>query len=67
MMDEAKSQFGKKFFMEVFIIVSWLIWKQRNNLIFNRGRPTFRQWWLGFLKETYLQAHRMGQPSNSGG
>jgi hypothetical protein len=51
MMDEAKSQFGNEF-MEVFMIASWLIWKQRNTLIFNRSRPTFQLWRSGFLEET---------------
>ena len=29
------------FFMEIFTIAAWEIWKQRNNFIFNRGRPSF--------------------------
>jgi hypothetical protein len=41
MMDEAKSQFGKEFFMQVFMIASWRIWMQRNDFIYNRGRSTF--------------------------
>jgi hypothetical protein len=51
MMDEAKSQFTNSFFMEVFIIAAWLIWKQRNNLIFNKVRPSFSGWKSGFLDE----------------
>jgi hypothetical protein len=58
MMDEAKHQFDN-FFMEVFMLDSWLIYKQRNDFILNRGRPDFRQWKLGFLEEAYLQAHWM--------
>jgi hypothetical protein len=42
MMDESRSQFPHKFFMEVFIIMAWSIWKQRNNFIFNKVRPIFR-------------------------
>jgi hypothetical protein len=41
MMDEAKSQFGKEFFMQVFMIASWRIWMRRNDFIYNRGRSTF--------------------------
>jgi hypothetical protein len=43
MMDEARSQFTNGFFMEAFIIAAWLIWKQSDNLIFNRVRPTFQR------------------------
>jgi hypothetical protein len=42
MVDESRSQFPHKFFMEVFIIMAWSIWKQRNNFIFNKVRPIFR-------------------------
>jgi hypothetical protein len=59
MMDDARRQFISNFFMEVFMLAAWLIWKQRNDFIFNRGRPTFQQWKIGFLKEAFLQAHRM--------
>jgi hypothetical protein len=60
MMDEARNQFANDFFMEVFILAAWLIWKQRNNLIFNKIRPTFQSWRSGFLEEARLQALRMG-------
>jgi hypothetical protein len=36
MMEEANAQFHNKFFMDIFIIGAWLIWKQRNDWIFNR-------------------------------
>jgi hypothetical protein len=59
MMDDARHHFTSNFFMEVFMIAAWLIWKQRNDFIFNRGRPAFQQWKTGFLEEASLQAHRM--------
>jgi hypothetical protein len=34
MMELARHNFNHTFFMEVFIIATWHIWKQRNNLIF---------------------------------
>ena len=37
MMEVAKSQFQHKFFMEMFIIATWCIWKQRNGLIFDNS------------------------------
>jgi hypothetical protein len=59
MMEEANAQFHNKFFMEIFIIEAWLIWNQRNDWIFNRNRPSFQGWKLGFIKEANLQAFRM--------
>jgi hypothetical protein len=38
---------------------AWLIWKQRNDAIFNHGRPSFQKWKLSFLAEARLQAHRL--------
>jgi hypothetical protein len=40
MMQQAKTQSQNPFFMEFFIIAAWQIWKQRNNFIFDRGRPS---------------------------
>jgi hypothetical protein len=59
MVDEAKHQFTNILFMEVFMLGLWFIWKQMNDFIFNRGRPDFWQWKLGFLEEAYLHAYRM--------
>jgi hypothetical protein len=59
MMEEASAQFHNKFFMDIFIIGAWLIWKQRNDWIFNRIRPSFQGWKPGFIKEANLQAVRM--------
>ena len=39
MLIQAKQQFTNPYFMEIFIIAAWQIWKQRNNFIFDRGRP----------------------------
>jgi hypothetical protein len=41
MPQRAKQQFGGAFFMEIFMLGSWLIWKQRNDVILNRGGATF--------------------------
>jgi hypothetical protein len=59
MMEEAKKQYTHMFFMEIFMLGAWLIWKQRNNAIFSHGRPSFQGWKSGFLEEAWLQAHRM--------
>jgi hypothetical protein len=34
MMEMARQDFNHTFFMEIFIIATWHIWKQRNGLIF---------------------------------
>jgi hypothetical protein len=59
MMEEARQSFNIDFFMEVFIIGAWQIWKERNNFIFNRANPSFRSWKLGFLDEAMLLSFRM--------
>jgi hypothetical protein len=59
MMDEAKKNYQHGFFMEIFLLGCWHIWKQRNAFIFNRGHPSQQSWRAGFLEEACLQAHRM--------
>jgi hypothetical protein len=54
-----KQQFNSEFFMETFMLGAWLIWKQRNDTIFNKGWATFQGWKHGFLEEALLQANRM--------
>jgi hypothetical protein len=59
MMEEAKRECHHGFFMEVFLISCWLIWKQRNAFIFNRGPPSFQSWKAGFIEEANLQSYRL--------
>jgi len=59
MLLHAKEGFSNPFFMEVFIISAWQIWKQRNNFIFSRGQPSFLAWKTGFIDEARLQVHRI--------
>jgi hypothetical protein len=59
MMKKARQDFQHWFFMEVFIIATWHIWKQRNNLIFEGKRPTVQGWFTNFIDEARLQAHRI--------
>ena len=58
MMKQAKQQFHHPFFMEIFIIAAWQIWKQRNNFIFDRGSPSLESWKRLFCEEARLQACR---------
>ena len=59
MITQAKQQFSSTFFMEIFIIGAWQIWKPRNNFIFDRGRPSLVSWKQNFVEEARLQAHRL--------
>jgi hypothetical protein len=65
MMEEAKGHCTHNFFMEFFIIASWAIWKQRNDLIFNRSAPSFNGWKRSFYSEAYLQSTRMKDEASS--
>jgi hypothetical protein len=58
MMQHTKLQYQNPFFMETFIIAAWQIWKQRNNFIFDRGRPSIGSWKSSFYEGARLQAHR---------
>ncbi|TVU07261.1 hypothetical protein EJB05_47309, partial [Eragrostis curvula] len=58
MIEDAKEKFNKPFFMEVFIMASWHIWKQRNGLIFDQQISTEHTWWRAFKDEVTLQVHR---------
>jgi hypothetical protein len=58
-MDLAKRQFGTSFFMEIFSVAAWEIWKQRNAKIFRHTRPTFLDWKCCFSNTLSLQMYRM--------
>jgi hypothetical protein len=59
MMHNARQNSASSFFMEIFMIAAWLIWKQRNDYIFNRGQPTINSWKFSFLQEAALQTFRL--------
>ncbi|TVU33585.1 hypothetical protein EJB05_25410, partial [Eragrostis curvula] len=59
MMMFAKAEEQGAFFMEIFIIAAWQIWKQRNSKIFHNEQPSTESWLQNFFNEATLQAHRM--------
>jgi hypothetical protein len=65
MMIQAKQAFPYPFFMEVFIISAWQIWKQCNNSIFNRGPPSFSSWRRSLKDEARLQAYTISANKQS--
>ncbi|PWZ53651.1 hypothetical protein Zm00014a_004064 [Zea mays] len=62
---QAKDLHDSPFFMEVFIIAAWQIWKQRNNFIFDRERPSFIGWKKEFRAEALLQANRFSEENST--
>jgi hypothetical protein len=49
-----KAQLGVPFFMEVIILLSWTIWKSRNDLIFRQIQPS-----LTLAKENFREEFRL--------
>ena len=50
---------GLPFFMEIFIIATWEIWKLRNSKIFDNGNPTTRRWVRNFKDQVFLHLVRV--------
>jgi hypothetical protein len=57
MMVTVKQRSSHQFFMDLFRIGAWNIWKQRNGLIFNKMLPSIVAWKRGVCDDL-LQAHR---------
>jgi hypothetical protein len=41
---QAQLVFGQPFFMEIFMIGAWCLWKQRNDVIFEGKSPHLAAW-----------------------
>lgn len=48
---EAKQEFAYPFFMEIFLIGAWCIWKERYDMIFNNKAPSIARWKSAFKEE----------------
>ena len=53
------STMGLPFFIEIFIMATWEIWKLRNSKIFDRRAPTIRLWVQNFKDLVILQLVRV--------
>lgn len=54
MFDEAKHQFHHPFFLEVGVIASGTMWRQRNAKCFKNKDPSFSLWKAQFRNEVAL-------------
>ena len=52
MLDMARSAWGRPMFMEICLLASWSIWKEKNNKHF-RGIPPTHHTWLARFKEDF--------------
>ena len=46
-------------FMDVFIVSSWSIWKERNNKVFRSMAPTIDGWIQRFKMDFGMMRHRI--------
>lgn len=54
MVIEARTSFGHHIFRELMIIACWIIWKVRNNIIFDNGTCNMLIWKRLFKEELGL-------------
>lgn len=57
--ERTKPLAGIPFFMEIFLIAAWELWKIRNRLVFDGVQATFSRWLRNFKDEAALQSHRI--------
>ena len=55
----AKNTWIGPMFMDVFIVASWSIWKERNNKLFRSVAPTVDGWSQRFKGDFGMMRHRI--------
>lgn len=56
--EQTRDQAGLPFFMEIFLLAAWELWKVQNRQVFDGVQATFDSWLFNFKTEARLQAHR---------
>lgn len=64
MFEDAKNAFDRRFFMEIVVVVTWTIWKQRNDFIFRNLVPSFSSRRICFNDMLKLQMSRFSPALN---
>jgi len=57
--ERSRQMAGLPFFMEIFLIAAWELWKIRNRLVFDGIQATFSRWLRNFKEEAGLQSYRL--------
>ena len=57
--ESARILYQQPFFMEIFIIAAWEIWRIRNRKIFDNRQPALQLWVLNFREQIILHLHRV--------
>jgi hypothetical protein len=58
LIEDYKRQWKQPMFMEVLMLGSWGIWKERNNMLFNNVKLDTQRWLARFKEDFSLLTHR---------
>lgn len=58
LLEQARTTWERPMFMDIFLVASWSLWKERNNNYFRSIAPTFDSWRQRFAKDFADTAHR---------
>jgi hypothetical protein len=62
---EAAKHFATVFFMDIFTLASWEIWKLQNSIIFYNGVASFAVWHRNFRIQVTLELMRVYEAKRS--